>query len=48
MTAEMFAGICRAIIAAAGGYFVAKGLVDAETVATIGAAVWSVLAKKKA
>lgn len=55
MTAEMFAGICRAIIAAAGGYFVARGLVDAETVATlagavatIGAAVWSVLAKKKA
>lgn len=54
MTAEQFAGIVRAIVAAFGGYLVAKGLVDAETVATlagvaatIGAAVWSVLAKKK-
>ena len=55
MTAEQFAGICRAIVAAVGGYLVGKGFADAETVAalagaaaTIGAAVWSVLAKKKA
>jgi len=55
MTAEQFAGICRAIVAAVGGFLVAKGVTDAETVATlagaaatIGAAVWSVLAKKKA
>ena len=55
MTAEQFAGICRAIVAAAGGFLVAKGVIDAETVATlagaaatIGAAVWSVVSKKKA
>lgn len=55
MTAEQFAGICRAIVAAVGGYLVGKGFADAETVAalagaaaTIGAAVWSVLSKKKA
>lgn len=55
MTAEQFAGIVRAIVAAAGGFLVAKGVIDAETLAalagaaaTIGAAVWSVLSKKKA
>ena len=55
MTAEQFAGIVRAIVAAVGGYLVGKGFADAETVAalagaaaTIGAAVWSVLSKKKA
>lgn len=55
MTAEQFAGICRAIVAAVGGYLVGKGFADAETVAalagvaaTVGAAVWSVLSKKKA
>lgn len=54
MTAEQFAGICRAIVAALGGYLVAKGITDAATVATlagaaatIGAAVWSVVSKKK-
>jgi len=54
MTAEQFAGIVRAIVAALGGYLVAKGLVDAETVATLagvaataGAAIWSFLSKKK-
>ena len=54
MTAEQFAGICRAIVAALGGYLVGKGITDAETVAavggavaTIGAAVWSVYSKKK-
>jgi hypothetical protein len=54
MTAEQFAGLVRAIVAALGGYLVAKGLVDAETVATLagvaataGAAIWSFLSKKK-
>jgi hypothetical protein len=54
MNAEQFAGIVRAIVAALGGFFVAKGLADAETVAavsgavaTIAVAAWSVLAKKK-
>jgi hypothetical protein len=55
MTGEQIAGIVRAIVAAVGGYLVGKGLADAETVAavagaaaTIAAAVWSVLSKKKA
>ena len=55
MTGEQIAGIVRAIVAAVGGYLVGKGLADAETVAavagataTIVAAVWSVLSKKKA
>ena len=54
MTAEQFAGLVRAIVAALGGYLVAKWLVDAETVATLagvaataGAAIWSFLSKKK-
>jgi hypothetical protein len=54
MTADQFAGLVRAIVAALGGYLVAKGLVDAETVATLagvaataGAAIWSFLSKKK-
>lgn len=53
MTAEQIAGVIRAIVAAVGGYFVGKGVVDADTVATIGGslatlatAVWSVWAKK--
>lgn len=55
MNGEQIAGIVRAIVAAVGGYLVGKGLADAETVAavagaaaTIAAAVWSVLSKKKA
>lgn len=55
MTGEQFAGIVRAILAAVGGYFVGNGMVDGETVAaisgaaaTIAAAVWSVMAKRKA
>lgn len=55
MSGEQIAGIVRAIVAAVGGYLVGKGLADAETVAavagaaaTIVAAVWSVLSKKKA
>ena len=54
MTADQFAGIVRAIVAAIGGYLVGKGLVDAETVATLagvaataGAAIWSYLSKKQ-
>jgi len=35
MTADQFAGIVRALFAAFGGYLVAKGLVDAETVANL-------------
>ena len=54
MNAEQFAGVVRAIVAALGGFLVAKGVADAETVAavagaaaTLAAAVWSVLSKKK-
>jgi hypothetical protein len=54
MNGEQIAGIVRALVAAVGGYLVGKGLADAETVAavagaaaTIAAAVWSVLSKKK-
>lgn len=53
MTSEQIAGVIRAVVAAVGGYFVGKGVVDADTVtsiggalATIGTAVWSVWAKK--
>lgn len=53
MTAEQIAGVIRAIVAAVGGYFVGKGVIDADTVTTIGGslatlatAVWSVWAKK--
>lgn len=54
LTAEQFGGIVRAVVAAAGGYFVGQGLIDTETatviggaVTTIAVAIWSVLAKKK-
>lgn len=53
MTGEQIAGVVRAIVAAAGGYFVGQGLIDAETVTTIGGAVatlaaaaWSIYAKR--
>lgn len=53
MSGEQIAGVVRAVIAAIGGYFVGKGVIDGETVATIAgaaatiaAAVWSVLSKK--
>lgn len=53
MTGEQIAGIVRAVVAAVGGYFVGKGAVDGETVATVGGAlatiataVWSVWSKK--
>lgn len=54
MNGEQVAGIVRALVAAVGGYLVGKGLADAETVAavagaaaTVAAAVWSVLSKRK-
>jgi hypothetical protein len=54
MTHEQFGGIVRALVAAAGGYFVGQGLVDAETMMTVGGAittlavaVWSIYSKKK-
>ncbi len=53
MTGEQIAGVVRAIVAALGGYFVGQGLIDAETVTTIGGAVatlaaaaWSIYAKR--
>lgn len=53
MKSDQVAGIVRAIIAAAGGYFVGKGLIDSANVeviggaiATIVTAVWSVWSKK--
>lgn len=53
MTGDQVAGVVRAIVAAAGGYFVGKGLIDQSTAtaiagaaATIATAVWSVVSKK--
>ena len=53
MNAEQLGGIIRAILSAAGGYFVGKGLIDQSTLtAVIGAvmpvvaAIWSVWIKK--
>lgn len=55
MSSEQIAGIVRAVVSAIGGYFVGKGVVDGETVATVGGAVatiivaaWSVWSKKDA
>ena len=55
MTADQVGGIVRAVVAAIGGYFIGKGIVDASTVtaiagafATLATAVWSVWAKKAA
>lgn len=52
MTSEQLGGIVRALLSAVGGYAVGQGLVDANTAATIGGAlatlivaVWSVWAK---
>ncbi len=54
MTGEQVWGIARTILAAAGGWFVAKGYLDNETLAailggsgTVFVAVWSVMSKKK-
>lgn len=55
MDSAQIGGIVRALVAAVGGYFVGQGMVDAETVTTIGGAVatlavaaWSIYAKRKA
>lgn len=55
MTKEMVWGVVRAVLAAGGGYLVAKGMVDAGTLetvlgalGTIFAAGWSIWAKKNA
>lgn len=55
MTKEMVWGVARAVLAAAGGYLVAKGMIDAATVetivgaiGTIFAAAWSIWSKKSA
>ncbi|MES2814480.1 MAG: hypothetical protein V4720_06260 [Pseudomonadota bacterium] len=55
MTAEQVGGIARAILSAAGGYLVGKGVIDSETAlaitgagVTIATAVWSVWAKRAA
>jgi len=55
MDSAQIAGVVRALVAAIGGYFVGQGLVDAETVTTIGGAVatlaaagWSIYSKRKA
>jgi len=55
MTADQVWGIVRAILAAVGGYFVAKGTVNADWLntalgglGTVFVAVWSVFAKKPA
>ena len=54
MTHEQFGGIVRALVAAAGGYFVGQGLIDAQTMMTLGGAIttlavaiWSIYLKKK-
>ena len=53
MNGEQLGGIVRAIVAAVGGYFVSKGVVDNATmvaisgaVATLAAAVWSIISNK--
>ena len=55
MTQEQVGGIVRAIVAAAGGYFVGQGLIDAQTMMTLGGAVttlavagWSIWSKRSA
>jgi hypothetical protein len=55
MTAEQIWGIVRTILAAIGGWAVAKGYIDNETLmailgalGTIFVAVWSVLSKRGA
>lgn len=54
MTGEQIGGLVRALIAALGGYAIGQGWADAELVATLGgaaatiaAAVWSFMSKKR-
>ena len=53
MHTDHIAGVVRAVVAAIGGYFVGRGIIDESTAtaiagaaATIATAVWSVIAKK--
>jgi hypothetical protein len=53
MTKDMIWGVVRAVLAAAGGYFVANGVVDAGTLETVLGAIgvlfaagWSIWSKK--
>lgn len=53
MDANTIGGVVRTILAAIGGYFVGKGVLDASTSTaiagaggTIAVAIWSVLSKK--
>lgn len=55
MTQDQVGGIVRALVSAAGGYFVGQGLIDAQTMMTLGGAVttlavagWSIWSKRKA
>lgn len=55
MTQDQVGGIVRALVSALGGYFVGHGIVDAQTMMTVGGAVttlvvagWSIYSKKKA
>ena len=55
MTHEQVGGIVRAVVAAAGGYFVGQGFIDAQTMMTLGGAVttlavavWSIYSKRPA
>lgn len=55
MTQDQVGGIVRALVSAAGGYFVGQGLIDAQTMLTLGGAVttiavavWSMYAKRPA
>ena len=55
MTSDQITGILRAILAAIGGFILAKGWVNAETwawitggVLTIGPAIWSVINNRPA
>ena len=54
MTKTEVYGVARAVLAAVGGFVVARGWIDSETavslagaLATVAAAVWSVRAKRK-
>lgn len=55
MNSDQVGGIVRAILAAVGGYFVGKGLVDAATMTTVTgglataiAGIWSVYTNRAA
>jgi hypothetical protein len=55
MTTQEISGIVRALVAAAGGWLVGQGIVDSETMMTVGGAVttivvafWSIYSKRKA